>query len=224
MTTPLRAGSANEARPTTQSGDGGSNPTPAHQFDKTRYRLVHVPLSEVRALWVDGHYLGRARVGRQVNYAVKDLKTGLTVGAICYALPMMKLGYFGYRSTQMVELARLYLVDNVPNLAVWTIGTSLRLIPKDWRRLFPTADVPEVAVSWHDTVRHKGTIYRAANFRFYKLTKPRKRGPSRGSKGVQFAGTGTYTQDDAHAKGTWVYPLTPAAQQVIQPFLAAPTP
>lgn len=133
---------------------------------------------------------------------------------------MMRTGYLGLSSNEMLEFARLYLVENVPGLAVYSIAASLRFVVRDWKVAFPTAPIPRVVVSWHDTVHHKGTVYKASNFVFYRLTKPRKRGPMRytkkreGNKG--FEGGRTYTQDDAHVKGTWLYPLDKQMRKVIK--------
>ena len=179
-----------------------------HQFSADAFTVELVELKAVRHLYEDGHYLHRARVGRQLNYVIK--RRGDIVGAICYALPMMRTGYFGLSSNQMLEFARLYLIENVGGLAVWAIAQTLRRVGADWRQRFSEAPAPQIVVSWHDTVHHHGTVYKASNFRFYKLTKPRKRGPSK--YGANFAGARTYTQDDAHVKGTWVYPLSKAAR------------
>ena len=178
------------------------------QFSPVSFSVELSELKEVRHLYEGGHYLRRARVGRQLNYAVR--KDSAVVGAICYALPMMRTGYFGLSSNQMLEFARLYLTENTHGLAVWAIAQTLRRVAHDWKSRFAEAVAPEVVVSWHDTVRHQGTVYKAANFHFYRLTKPRKRGPSK--YGSKFAGARTYTQDDAHVKGTWVYPLTKSAR------------
>lgn len=177
----------------------------------SEYEIELVPLKHVRHLFEQGHYLKRAHVGRQVNYALT--KNGCLVGAICYALPMMKTGYLSYNSNQMAELARLYLVDNVKGLAVWFMAATMRRIKKDWAELFPIAIPVEILVSWHDTVRHKGTVYKAANFTFLKFTKPRKRGKNR--YGDNFKGTRTYTQDDANIKGAWVFPLSKSARKEV---------
>lgn len=186
-----------------------------HQFSADNFTVDLVELKAVRRLYEDGHYLHRARVGRQLNYAIR--RRGEIVGAICYALPMMRTGYFGLSSNQMLEFARLYLVENIGGLAVWAIAQTLRRVAKDWNQRFGEAPAPQIVVSWHDTVRHHGTVYKASNFRFYKLTKPRKRGPSK--YGANFAGARTYTQDDAHIKGTWVYPLSKAARVLMPNYI-----
>ncbi len=207
---PLREDSSMSERPL-PGNDGGSTPTSSLHL----YRVRLVPLKEVRHLYVDGHYLHRARVGRQLNYAIE--RDGKLCGAICYALPMMRTGYLGFSSNEMLEFARLYLINNVKGLAVYSIAASLRLVRKDWIAAFPAAPQPRIVVSWHDTVRHQGTVYKAANFVFFKLTKPRKRGPMRYAKETaQFKGTRGYTQDDAHVKGTWLYPLDAATRKLIK--------
>jgi hypothetical protein len=174
-----------------------------------RLRLCH--LKEVRSLYEEGHYLHRVRVGRQLNYAIE--KDGILYGAICFALPMMRNGYLGFTSTQMVEFARLYLTENVPGLAVYSIGVALRLIRKDWIVAFPSAEIPLVVVSWHDTWMHLGTVYKAANFEFYKNTaRPRKRGMRRD----KWPGVRELTPDYTHVKGIWLYPLPPTSRKSLR--------
>jgi hypothetical protein len=126
---------------------------------------------------------------------------------------MMRTGDIGFTSNQMLEFARLFLVENVPGLAVWAIAQTLRRVEKDWVTAFPQAVKPALVVSWHDTHHHQGTVYKAASFMFYRTTKPRKRGKNR--YGTNFKGTREYTQEDAHVKGTWVFPLNRKCRKLL---------
>lgn len=184
-------------------------------FDNCNIELC--PLSDVRALYENGHYLRRVRVGRQLNYAI-DID-GRLAGAICYALPMMRTGYLGLSSNEMIEFARLFLVRNAPGLAVFSIAHTLRRVKNDWLTMYPLAPSPRLVVSYHDTALHSGTVYKAANFYFYRLTRPRKRGPNRyvkdrvGNSG--FEGARSYTVEDSRVKGTWLYPLDKRMRRVL---------
>lgn len=167
------------------------------------FRVRLVPLKEIRHLYETGHYLHRVRVGRQLNYAIE--KNGKLFGAICYALPMMRTGYCGIDISKMIEFARLYLIENIAGLAVYAISATLRKIKKDWTQQFPSAAEPCLIVSWHDTTLHIGTVYKAANFLFYRNTeRPRKRGMRYGET---WAGPRKLTQDYAHVKGIWFFAL-----------------
>lgn len=177
------------------------------------FELRIVELRNVRHLYENFHYLGRARVGRQINYGIYRKHDDYLIGAICYALPMLRVGYFDYKSTEMVEFARLYLVENIKGLAVWSIAQSLQRIVTDWTEKFPLADKPQIVISYHDTVYHLGTIYKAANFIFYRNTKPIRRGKNR--YGTNFKGTRDYTSDYSHIKGTWIYPLNKKARKLV---------
>ncbi len=70
------------------------------------------------------------------------------------------------------ELARLYLVDDVPcNAETWLIGASVRWIKRHHQQV-------RHLVSYADpSVGHKGTIYRASNWRFDGMTDGERKSP-----------------------------------------------
>lgn len=145
------------------------------------------------------HYLHRARVGRQLNYAV--LVDGVVDGIITYAYPMMSAPLAGVPSDELLEFARLYLHSNIPHTATCAIGKSLRRVRSDWLTIFPDAKPPRLVVSWSDTVYHKGTIYRAANFEFLRRTSGQPHGNRAGSKRGERVAHGDYSHD----KDCWLY-------------------
>lgn len=147
------------------------------------------------------HYLHRARVGRQVNYAV--LIDGVVAGVITFAYPMMSAPINNVPSDEVIEFARLYLHHNIPHTATCAIGKSLKRIGADWMRLFPGSKPPRLVVSWSDTVFHKGTIYRAANFQHLRRTK----GAPPGNTATSKRGARVQHADYSHDKDCWVYPL-----------------
>ena len=129
---------------------------------RRRLTLQMCELKDVRGMLEGLHYLKRARVGRQINYLV--LIDGVVDGVITYALPMMSDDFHNVPSDQVLEFARLYLKSNTPHSASCAIGKSIRRVKRDWIQRFPTANEPMIIVSWSDQTRHKGTIYKAANF------------------------------------------------------------
>lgn len=147
------------------------------------------------------HYLKRVRTGRQLHYAV--FLDGITEGVVTYAYPMTSSPIDGVPSDELLEFARLYLVNNIPHCATCVIGQTLKRIRQDWKERFPDAKPVKLVVSWSDTEYHKGTIYKAANFTWLR----RKKGAPPGNK----AGTrripadGTRHEDYSHVKDCWVY-------------------
>jgi hypothetical protein len=168
---------------------------------RNRVELQIVSLAEARQAFEKFHYLHRARTGRQINYAV--IIDGTVDGFITYAYPMMSADLLGVPSDELLEFARLYLHSNIPHTATCAIGKSLRRIRRDWLNLFPDAKAPRLVVSWSDTTRHTGTIYKAANFRWLRRTKGQPPGNKAGSK----RGAREQHGDYSHDKDCWVYYL-----------------
>ena len=135
---------------------------------RRRVTLEIISLADARYMLTQFHYLHRTRVGRQINYAV--LIDGVVDGVITYAYPFTSSTIVGVPPGEVIEFARLYLHQNIPHSATCAIGKSLRRIVEDWRRKFPDAKRPRLIVSWSDTEYHKGTIYKAANFKLLYRT------------------------------------------------------
>ncbi len=173
---------------------------------RNRVQLEIAHVSEIRGILKSFHYLHRARVGRQINYAV--LLDGVCDGVITYAYPMICASIAGVPSDEVLEFARLYLKNNHPHVASCAIGKSLRRLVDDWRTLYPNAKLPRLIVSYSDKDLHKGTIYKAANFRWLKEIKPKARGKMRYANDVgNFAGRREMRQDHWHKKDCWIYNL-----------------
>lgn len=163
---------------------------------------VQVEIAEtatIRVVLERFHYLGRARTGRQINYAV--MIDGVVDGVITYAYPMMSAAIEGVASDEMLEFARLYLHRNIPHTASCAIGKSLRRVREDWMRRFPDAKPPRLVVSWSDTVHHKGTVYKASNFRWLR----RSRGVPPGNAATSKRGFRQKHGDYRHDKDCWIF-------------------
>lgn len=170
---------------------------------KNRVQLQIVALAGVRDMLKRFHYLGRARVGRQINYAV--LIDGVVDGVITYAYPMMSRDLEGVPSDEVLEFARLYLHSNIPHTATCAVGKSLRRIQSDWLTLFPNAKSPRLIVSWSDPEYHKGTIYKAANFKWLRKSTGAPWGKQQREPGSSKRGTRVRHEDYGHVKDCWIY-------------------
>lgn len=174
------------------------------QPDKTlplrqRVTVEIITLQQARYTLETFHYLHRARVGRQINYAV--LIDGVVDGVITYAYPMMSAPLLGVPSDELLEFARLFLYQNIPHTATCAIGKTIKRVRADWKTMFPDAKTPRLVVSWSDTVYHKGTIYKASNFEWIK----RSRGTPPGNKAGSKRGLRERHNDYTHDKDCWVY-------------------
>jgi len=190
---------------------GQTNLFPPPVAAKLRDRVSVEPcaLADVVSTLRHKHYLGRARVGRQLNYLV--LIDGTVDGVITFAYPMMSAEINGCKSDEIVEFARLFLASNIPHTASCAIGKTIRRIKQDWAREFPDAKPVRAVVSWSDSEYHVGTVYKAANFTWLKKTgKPGGRNQSTSKRGARPA-----HDDFKHEKDCWWYAL--AQPRLIEP-------
>src|SRR5262245_12299749 len=122
-----------------------------------------MPLSEANALCVREHYLHRAR---PAGFGIRVLYRGAPSGVFIFAWPMVAGVCCGFPPKQIVELARMWLSDNVPNLATCAFYKALRLVRARWPQV-------KAIVSWCDRTRFDGGFYRAANFKFHGVARLR---------------------------------------------------
>lgn len=172
------------------------------------------------------HYLHRGRTMGQVAYWIT--MDGVRVGVLLFALPRVSKPINGLSPMQVLELARMWLHEDVQDcevvdsrgkkhscsVASTAIGAALRRVREDWRSKYP--NLPEIlaVVSWADTDAHEGTVYRAANFRFDGNNQPKGHGKNRPDHA-----------DYQHVKARFFYPFTepmpvapPAASQQLSLF------
>lgn len=179
---------------------------------RNRVQLQQISVADARYMLEQFHYLHRARAGRQVNYAV--LIDGIVDGVITYAYPMMSADLCGVPADELVEFARLYLHQNIPHTATCAIGKSIKRLVPDWERMFPDAKPLRLIVSWSDKEYHKGTIYKAANFLWLRVSRGDHRKAARNNADTK-RGFRRQTSDYAHDKDCWVYPITPEARDLV---------
>lgn len=172
---------------------------------RKRVSLERISVADARYTLEKFHYLHRTRTGRQINYAV--LIDGVVDGVITYAYPMTSAPIAGVPSDELLEFARLFLYQNIPHTASCAIGQSIRRIVRDWISEFPDAKTPRLIVSWSDTTRHAGTVYKASNFEWLR----RSKGAPHRSPSVRNSRWGLTVRvnhsDYGNDKDCWIYRL-----------------
>ena len=127
-------------------------------------RCEIIPASEAVRYLRDGHYLGRLP---SISFAYGLFRGGNLEGVCCYGTPPsspLRTGVCGPDwAPHVLEMNRLFLVDNVKLDASWFVSRTLKALP-----------APSIVVSFADPAAgHKGTIYRACNFTYCGLSEKR---------------------------------------------------
>jgi hypothetical protein len=138
---------------------------------------VEVRLMNARAAnayAAEHHYLHRPRVGQRLCYEV--LVNERFEGILVYARPMVCAPIFGYQPKEIIELARVWFKTNPRNLGSCAIRASLKRIPKDWPGV-------KAVISWCDTSRFDGALYKATGFEYCGLSRVRSIEPSHAQHG-----------------------------------------
>lgn len=169
---------------------------------RQRVTVELITLAQARYTLEKLHYLHRTRTGRQLNYAV--LIDGMVDGVITYAYPPGANHLEGCAPGEYIEFARLFLAANIPHTASCAVGKSLKRIRQDWAREFPESKPVRLVVSWSDTVLHRGTIYKAANFVWVKLSAGALAGGLSARKQSWGSARKRYA-DLGHPKDCWIY-------------------
>jgi hypothetical protein len=169
---------------------------------RQRVTVEIITLHQAREALEQFHYLHRVRTGRQINYAV--LIDGVVDGVVTYAYPMMSAPLDGVPADELLEFARLFLQSNIPHTATCAIGKTIKRVAADWARLYPDAKPLRLVVSWSDTEYHKGTIYKAANFRWLRKSPG---GTAGGMTPGNHNRIRTKHTDYGHMKDCWIYRL-----------------
>lgn len=122
----------------------------------------------------------------------------------------------------MLELARLWIHPRVQSrvvkdaqgshhascVASSAIAKALRRVRQDWHGKYPHLPAVTAVVAWSDDTLHRGTVYRATNFREVGLT-----APSRPSK----ASSRRYHADYGHPKRAFLYEFNkPLSQRELE--------
>lgn len=161
---------------------------------RQRISLIEQPAKWLNEMAVLHHYMHRPIHQKSCPFGWAILfdnclcqPDGKPAGFIIFAsIHFTRLeGEFGYADLptkwQVLSLARLWLHDDLPrNSETCVIGKALKLVQRRWLEVhpprFPRQPYHVVKIiSYADTRYHKGTIYRAANFRESGRTASQKR-------------------------------------------------
>ncbi len=147
-------------------------------MSKENFGIIKVNKQEAKRILDEYHYLTGISKGFKsgYNYGLYDKKEKEVVGVIIFTnfpVPELGKGMLGLeRNDQkgLFELSRLCLIRRVQkeehNLASWFVSKAIKELKKD--------TPVRVILSYADSKYHKGTVYRACNFRYYRLTAPKK--------------------------------------------------
>jgi len=124
------------------------------------YRIEPCAFKDIRHIFEEFHYK-KGHMGGGISSCLKmiDEDTGRIVGGMVIGKPR-----HGGKYPNMLEIRRMALLDSCPkNSESWFLGKALR-----WLRDHTDA---ENILSYADGfVGHKGTIYKASNFRHVGMT------------------------------------------------------
>lgn len=152
---------------------------------KSEFFIDNVKKSEVKGLLTTFHYLkdeskdfkfSPYSYGLYRNAVTDILHVGECLGVCIFTkipVPEIAVGAFGLRRDQqegLYELSRLCIHPELQqteyNITSWFVSRCIRKFRSE-------SDV-RVILSYADSSRHTGTIYRACNFKYYGLTDPKK--------------------------------------------------
>jgi hypothetical protein len=160
---------------------------------KTRIELIERDKTWLNDAAKEYHYMKRpvhsraCPFGWSVRFDGLDSVDATPAGFIIFAsVHFTRLrGEFGYPGLptkwQVLHLSRLWLHDDLPrNSETCVIGKALRMVQRRWLEVHPPRFPDEPyhilkVLSYADTRYHRGTIYRAANFRESGRTKSQRR-------------------------------------------------
>ena len=135
-----------------------------YEFRAANYSVVKVTRSDCEEYIIGIHY---AKRWPSISYAFGLFRLGVLCGVVTYGTPPsapLRRGLAGDEfKSDVIELNRLCLRNNVKNEASFLVGNSLRLIKKD-----------KIVVSFADTSQsHVGSVYQASNFLYCGLSAKR---------------------------------------------------
>lgn len=158
-----RAMDGNQLAP--PSGDGSTPIRPLQIYQPKQLRLAVIDNTTARKIWLEKHYLHRDPVNVRLHLGVFSPDMAELVGAISFSVRMG--GSKDGGTPHIWEIRRMWLSDEqcARNSESRVLAVACHMIKKL---------VPHVRyiVSYSDTVKmkHKGTIYKAAGFRYDGMT------------------------------------------------------
>lgn len=174
------------------------------QLTQLLEEIIVIPDREARWFVAKYHYLHRALHMSQISYGL--YRNGILDGVFTFGYPYLTKRMFGFHPLDYLEFARCVWMDKSDhNTGSRTIAAILRRVADDWLRKYPERTRPLLVVSYCDTSRHLGTLYRACNFIDTGTTIPSlKQSVSR--QRIAYA-------DSLTVKRRYIYPLTRSARR-----------
>lgn len=145
-----------EVQQTLQSVGGGSKPTSPHQF-----KIYPGKFGDFAYLLKDYHYKS-SKIGGGISHNLVLKYDNIVYGGIVIG----KMRHSGKYENKAVELRRMVLHPDCPK------NTASYFLSKTIWWLKNNTDISIVYTFADQTVGHKGTCYKAANFKFVKETPP----------------------------------------------------
>lgn len=139
------------------------NSKKSDKIDFSLYTVKLIPSIDTHEFLINNHYLNRVP---SISYAFGIFCKEEMVGVMTFGTPSSKNIKTALITSDhtVLELNRLWLRYNRKNEASWFISKALKLLPKN---IF--------IISYADESQdHNGTIYQAANFKYYGMTEKKK--------------------------------------------------
>jgi hypothetical protein len=143
---------------------------------KNEYSVMPITKSMCEPLLREYHYLAKESKGFKSGVNIGLFHREKIVGCCIFTgfpVPELAVGLFGLNRNEqegLLELSRLVLLpqnqNSEHNLASWFIAKAIKLMRSHVKC--------RAILSYADTRFHAGTVYRAANFKYYGLTAAKK--------------------------------------------------
>jgi hypothetical protein len=143
---------------------------------KTDFSIRKTSKNEIKELLYTFHYLKDESKDFKSGYNYGLYENNVCVGACVFTkipVPEIAVGAFGLKREEqsgLYELSRLCIHPKTQqeeyNITSWFVSRCIRSFKKETS--------PRCILSYADSSRHTGVIYRALNFKYYGLTKPKK--------------------------------------------------
>lgn len=145
-------------------------------MSKIEYNVKPITKRECSDILDAWHYLSKESKGFKSGYNYGLFHSGALIGVCIFTgfpVPELSKGLFGLdRNDQsgLFELSRLcvspHYQQSEHNITSWFVSRSLKQLKHDTK--------VRCVLSYADDTHHKGTIYRACNFKYYGTSKPKK--------------------------------------------------
>jgi len=143
---------------------------------KSDFSIEKVSKNEIKELLYTFHYLKDESKDFKSGYNYGLYKDGVCLGACIFTkipVPEIAVGAFGLKRTEqdgLYELSRLCIHPEIQttehNITSWFVSRCIKKFKKEIN--------VRAILSYADSSRHVGTIYRACNFKYYGLTNIKK--------------------------------------------------